>query len=229
VIEMQQDADAMKNYFTKEAWAKWKDRYEAWPSEEWRNLCRDVEARLADDPGSPDAQQIADRWIALFRLETGGDPAVYAGLWRVLVDRANWPATLQQRFADFDLDQIMKFIGDAAWIKGETEREKQRTIAPRAPDRVSPSRMTLFREIEAAVDEGPASEKARELAGRWLALAEYEAGGDPEIRSDLARAWVNRRRWPAGMRQYVASLYETDPDTWLRVTDFIESASRSLQ
>jgi hypothetical protein len=29
---MQQDTDAMKNYFTKEAWARWKDHYEEWPS-----------------------------------------------------------------------------------------------------------------------------------------------------------------------------------------------------
>jgi hypothetical protein len=71
----------------------------------------------------------------------------------------------------------------------------------------------LFREIAASLADDPAGEKARGLAGRWLALLEHETGGDPEIKSDMARAWANRRRWPAGMRQYVASLYETDPET----------------
>jgi hypothetical protein len=121
-------------------------------------------------------------------------------------------------------------VTDGARMKGEAKRQKHGTIARRAPDRVSPWRVTLFREIEALVGEKPPSEKTREPAAQWLALAEEdEAGGNPEIKSDMARAWVNRRRWPAGMRQHVASLYETDPDTWLRVTDFIESASRSLQ
>ena len=35
VIEMQNGADVMKKYFSDEAWARWKQRQEHWPSERW--------------------------------------------------------------------------------------------------------------------------------------------------------------------------------------------------
>jgi hypothetical protein len=52
-----------------------------------------------------------------------------------------------------------------------------------------------------------------------------ETGGDAEIKRDVLEALSRRRQWPAGMMRYMASLYELDVETWLRVTDFIERAA----
>jgi hypothetical protein len=34
---------------------------------------------------------------------------------------------------------------------------------------------------------------------------------------------TKRARWPRGVRHYMASLYDTTPDTWERVVGFIEA------
>ena len=40
----------------------------------------------------------------------------------------------------------------------------------------------------------------------------------PETRD----AWSRRAAWPAGLRRYVASCYEMEPDAWERVVGFID-------
>lgn len=104
------------------------------------------------------------------------------------------------------------FIAEAAWERWEGERKRRASTAPRAPDRASESRIVLFREIESALAENPASRRAKTLAAQWRDTV------DPETLAALTR----RAHWPDGMRRYVASLYETTPDIWERVVRFIE-------
>ena len=40
----------------------------------------------------------------------------------------------------------------------------------------------------------------------------------PETRG----AWSRRAAWPGGLRRYVASCYEMEPDVWERVVGFID-------
>jgi hypothetical protein len=40
----------------------------------------------------------------------------------------------------------------------------------------------------------------------------------PETRD----AWSRRAAWPVGLRRYVASCYEMEPDVWERVVGFID-------
>ena len=87
--------------------------------------------------------------------------------------------------------------------------------------------MALCRDIEASLGADPAGEEARALVARWHALVESETGGDPETKSSMMKAWTNRRKWPAGLRRYVASTYLMEPRTWKKVTEFIERASAS--
>ena len=66
VIEMQNDIEAMKKYYsTDEAWERHRRFYEEGPSREWRELYRDVAAVLGEDPASEVAQELADRWLEL--------------------------------------------------------------------------------------------------------------------------------------------------------------------
>ena len=227
VIGMQDNLNVMKKYYSEDAWAKCRHYYEQWPSQDWRDLYRDVEASLGDDPASGQAQSLATRWLALVQTDTGGDPAIYAGFWKAWIDRQHWPAALQTRLAEFNVEAIMRFISEAAWTKGELERQKHRTTAFRAPDRVSDSRIALCREIEAALGDDPAGEQGQALVARWQALLHFETGGDPEMKAGMMKAWTYRGNWPAGLRQYVASLYAMEYDTWEKVADFIEQALES--
>src|SRR5258706_125152 len=95
-------------------------------------------------------------------------------------------------------------------------------IAALAHDRASASRLALFREIDAALDRDPSGGEAGPLATRWDALLDAEACGDAATKAALQKAWANRRIWPDGVRRYVASLYDVEPDEWERVAAFLD-------
>ena len=91
--------------------------------------------------------------------------------------------------------------------------------------RGSPTRdRALFDEWVSLLDRDPASDQAQDLLARWQTLLDEECDGDEEIKADHAALVQRRQSWPAGMRRYIASLYDTDTDTWSRVVDFIEQA-----
>jgi hypothetical protein len=74
------------------------------------------------------------------------------------------------------------------------------------------------------LDSDPAGYGAQALLAKWQALLDVESAGDDTIKANYTASLRRRHTWPAGMRRYIASLYATDVDTWLRVTDFIEQA-----
>ena len=117
-----------------------------------------------------------------------------------------------------------RFFAEANWERWEAKRRAAAAPGFRAPDRASPSRLALFREINAALDSDPSGAAARPLIARWHALIDAEADGDVTTAAYKKRAWAARHRWPEGMRRYVASVYDADPAAWERVADFIERA-----
>jgi MerR family transcriptional regulator, thiopeptide resistance regulator len=55
----------------------------------------------------------------------------------------------------------------------------------------------LFRAIQSAATEDPASDRAQSLAARWRELRVTDSGGDPKIHAGLLKAWSDRQYWPA--------------------------------
>lgn len=120
VIEMQDNADFMMKYYSEDAQAKMAKRREEWNPElqeratkAWKDLFRDVEAALGEDPRSPKAQALAARWRKLVEEFTGGDPGIRAGLKKAWSDRQHWPEHLQQKTAPFSDPRVWEFIGKA--------------------------------------------------------------------------------------------------------------------
>src|SRR5438034_1967514 len=230
VIEMQNGADVMKKYFSDEAWARWKQRQEHWPSERWIELFRDVETALAqnEDPTSKQAQALAARWIELRLSESSGDAQIQAGLIRAWIDRQNWPAATRQRVSQFDLDKIAEFIGkailsyrkkyysDEAWA-----RMMQRPL--QLSEQFSLAWLELFLEAGATLGENPAGEKAQALARRWMELWERSTGGDPGIKAGSIKAWADLENWPPAERQSLAAFNVE------KLAEFIGEAIRSYR
>jgi DNA-binding transcriptional MerR regulator len=120
VIEMQDNMDWSKKYYSEEAQAKIEDRKKLWSpenqerwSKEWSDLFRDVEAALGEDPAGAKAQALAARWKKLVEGFTGGDPQITAGLSKMYQDRPNWPANMQQRMQPFSNGAVIEFIQGA--------------------------------------------------------------------------------------------------------------------
>jgi len=207
VINMQSDVEAMKKYYSEEAWAKVGPRYEGDPSQEWIDLYRDLEAALGEDPASEKAQELVARWWALF----GGDPELREGNMNAWADRKNWPATMQQRNADFHVEKIASFIGQAmtayrkkyyseeAWAKVSRGTEEEKT-------QIHAEWRSLWKEVAAALDEDPASDKAQELCAKWADLAERSSGGDPEVEAGNRKEGADHKNWPAIMQLITSSV-----------------------
>ena len=98
-IQMQNDTEWAKKYYSEEARAKVEERKALWSpelqaevSKQWSQLFADIEASLDEDPSSPKAQELAARWKKLVAGFTGGDPEIQKGLNAMYADQGNWPA-----------------------------------------------------------------------------------------------------------------------------------------
>jgi hypothetical protein len=221
-IEMQTDLDVMKRYFqTDSAWTRGRTYFEQWPSESWRELFHAIQASLGEDPASEHARALAARWDALFRSDTVGDYAFRAGLWRAWYDFAEWPDSMKQPVAEFDFVRLWKFVAEVSWARVGPDGRLPDADPTRAPDRVSASKISLFREIAESLDADPDGRHTRELIAKWKALADAEFAGAADAGAALSKSLANRTEWPAGYQRYLASLYDTTVEKWSRVIDAV--------
>ena len=108
VIEMQNDTDWTKKYYTEEARAKIAERQKTIPREaieqgqrDWMALITEVEAAVREgvEPSSARAQSLAARWSELIKGFTGGDPEIQKGLNKMYSD-PQWGAPFPKPYSD---------------------------------------------------------------------------------------------------------------------------------
>jgi MerR family transcriptional regulator, thiopeptide resistance regulator len=114
-IEMQNDTDWSKQYYSEEAKVAVEERKALWSPElqervsrDWAALFADVEAALGEDPASDKAQALAARWKNLVGEFTGGNPEIQTGLNKMYADQDNWPQKQKQNWQI--KPEIMTFI-----------------------------------------------------------------------------------------------------------------------
>jgi DNA-binding transcriptional MerR regulator len=106
VINMQNDMEWMKKYYTEEQLAELARRGTPEVLErgqrDWAALIKEVEAAVAEgiDPESDRAQALAARWSKLIEEFTGGNPAIRESLTKLYQDQANWPSTFEKPYTD---------------------------------------------------------------------------------------------------------------------------------
>jgi DNA-binding transcriptional MerR regulator len=116
VIEMQNNWDWVKKYYTEEQLAELATRGTPEVLErgqrEWAVLIKEVEQAIAEgvDPSSEKAQALAARWNGLIEEFTGGNPEILQSLKRLYSDQANWPDGAQKPYTD----EVGQFINQAA-------------------------------------------------------------------------------------------------------------------
>ena len=116
-IEMQNDTDWSKQYYSEEAKVAVEERKALWSPElqervsrDWAQLFADVEAAIGsgEDPASVRAQELAGRWKNLVGEFTGGNPEIQKGLNKMYADQDNWPEKQKQNWRI--KPEIMAFI-----------------------------------------------------------------------------------------------------------------------
>jgi MerR family transcriptional regulator, thiopeptide resistance regulator len=109
VINMQNNMDWTKKYYSEEAQKKIQERAATIPSEaieqgqrDWATLIREVEAAVTEgvDPRSERAASLAARWGELIKGFTGGDPEIQTGLNKMYSDQNSWPADFPKPYSD---------------------------------------------------------------------------------------------------------------------------------
>src|SRR3954467_11710606 len=95
-------------------------------------------------------------------------------------------------------DWSKRYYSDEAKEKIE---ERKKLWNPELQEQVTKDWNSLFADIEASLDEDPASPKAQGLAARWKKLLKGFTGGDPEIQKGLNAMYSDQANWPAEQRE----------------------------
>ncbi|MGH9481753.1 MAG: MerR family transcriptional regulator [Terriglobales bacterium] len=135
------------------------------------------------------------------------------------LDRALQAVEQALRTAKPDLTLLTKILEDLA-MTGKTSEwtdkyytkaakakiaARQSAFTPAMQEEVSRQWAELAKEVEAALDQDPASRHVQALAARWKKLVEGFTQGDPGITAGLKKTWADRDHWPPEMQQKTAS------------------------
>ncbi|HVF57933.1 MAG TPA: MerR family transcriptional regulator [Pyrinomonadaceae bacterium] len=106
VIDMENNMEWVKSYYTEEQLAelssRWSPELQEKAERDWAALLKDVEAAIGEgeDPSSERSQALAARWSDLIEQFTGGNPAIAENLGKLYADQANWPSTFKKPYGD---------------------------------------------------------------------------------------------------------------------------------
>lgn len=121
VINMEQNTQWTKKYYSEAAQAKVEERKNLWSPElqervtrDWAKLVADIEKAMAEGvrPTESRAQELAARWRGLVSEFTGGDPEIQKGLNKMYADEKNWQTTWKRPFSDDVQTWIKEAMGN---------------------------------------------------------------------------------------------------------------------
>ena len=229
-VQTQVAAVAMKRYYTEEGWRRRRRYYEEGPAAEWRDLYRTLSALIGQDPASDPVQAAVDRWLALSIRAYTGDPDVQTDSPTAWADRDHWPTRLKRRIDEFNLEAVnalvaqaaqaapKKYFTAAAWDRYIARRDSR----PESVSRAWQARVTLFRDIAAALESGAADDQAPALRARWDEQLAAASGGDPEVHGGLLKMWADRERWSASLRWQIEAIHWMTYERINRVAEFLD-------
>lgn len=114
VINMQENMDWVKKYYTKEQLeelaSRWNPEVQKKAEEDWNNLFKDIKEAKAqgEDPASDKSQSFVKRWDDLIEQFTGSNEGIRQSLTNLYSDQANWEGNFQKPWSDDVGDFISK-------------------------------------------------------------------------------------------------------------------------
>ena len=171
VIAMQNNVEAMRIYYSEEAWPKRKRHYEQWPSTDLEDLFREISASLEADRAGDKAQALKLRWKQLLNDRVTGDPEVQAGALAAWNDREHWPAPMREKIRELRMEEVIEFLAQAmaaSWRK-YISSEEWRNLPEQRRRPTEPWNQWILR-AQMALEEEPPGENARALVVRAMEL-----------------------------------------------------------
>jgi MerR family transcriptional regulator, thiopeptide resistance regulator len=81
--------------------------------------------------------------------------------------------------------------------------ERGKDWTPEKQAEASKAWADLMADVEAALGEDPAGEKAQALVARWRTLVQGFTGGDPEVSAGLRKLYADQTNWPSEFKQQI--------------------------
>jgi MerR family transcriptional regulator, thiopeptide resistance regulator len=120
-------------------------------------------------------------------LESSGEP-----------DWMSFIKIIKEMTMQNDTDWTQQYYSDEGQAKVDARRH---LWSPELQEKVTKQWNNLFRDIEAALHEDPASPTAQKLLARWRELVSAFTGGDAEIQKGLNRMYADMPNWPQERRE----------------------------
>jgi hypothetical protein len=95
-------------------------------------------------------------------------------------------------------DWMMKYYDDNAKAKLAPRRAQW---TPELQEECTRQWLELIAEVEASLNEDPASEHVQSLVSRWNKLIEGFTGGDPGITQGVKNLYADQANWPASFQE----------------------------
>lgn len=115
-------------------------------------------------------------------------------------------------------EAMRKYHTDEGWEELERRRRERTPEQLNAAEEGTRKWQALFKDVEAALGDDPASAAAQALVDRWDALIHEFTGGHRQLEQGAARAWQDHANWPASLKEV------SQPFGDRRVWQFIERA-----
>src|SRR6185503_983337 len=97
--------------------------------------------------------------------------------------------------------EMINMQKDWEWVKNYYTPEQLENLSkrwsPELQKKAEQDWATLIKDVEAALGEDPASDRAQALAERWSKLIEAFTGGDPGIEQNLKKLYADQANWPS--------------------------------
>ena len=101
--------------------------------------------------------------------------------------------------------EVMEMSNDSRWVEKYYDQaviaEHKQQWNPAMQDEVTREWTSLIAEVEASLQEDPASEHAQSLAKRWNDLIARFTQGKPEIEQGLKKLYADQKNWPADFKK----------------------------
>ncbi len=112
--------------------------------------------------------------------------------------------------------EVIAMQTNTEWMKKYFTEEQLAELANRAtPEIMEQSQndwAVLIQEVEASLQEDPASEKAQSLAARWAKLVEGFTMGSPELAANLCSLYKDEANWPTTFKK----LYSDEVEVFIK-------------
>jgi hypothetical protein len=116
-------------------------------------------------------------------------------------DPAGHPARLKEIIEVLAMEDDIELM--RKYFATDEEWDKQRQYYEQGP---SEEWQALYRDVTAALNDDPASDRAQALANRWNDMVQQDARNDPAMQAGSPAAWQDRENWPLRLKKKLAIL-----------------------